>query len=305
MIWLNKWIAQLLPLIPKAVAGIFARQYISGETLDQAVNVIKDLNTQGINATLDVLGEDPSKKRECFEAVNVYKRSISAISAQKLNCGISIKPSHMGLKIDTEFCRENLSQILDHARKNGIFVRIDMEDEALKKRTVDLFFSLKKEYENVGIVIQAYLRSAIDDINQMIEKNANVRLCKGAYFPEDKKVVYKNMEIINESYAYILEKLLTSRCFTGIATHDEKLIFQSLKIIDKLNLLKTDYEFQMLYGVQEDLRNIIKSQGHSVRVYVPFGKEWFAYSIRRLRENPQMVSYILNTGIKKIFTRHA
>lgn len=301
MIWFNNLIAQVLPLVPKSLVRIFAKQYIAGETLMQALEKIRELNDQQITATLDLLGEDPKKRKDCLAAVNVYKKAIEEIRHQNLKSGVSLKPSHMGLKIDQQFCFENVHDLVLHAQKHNVFVRIDMEDVTLKADTIDLYLKLKKEFHNVGIVMQAYLRSAINDINQMIENKADIRLCKGAYFWEDKKNVYKDMQIINSSYAYLLEKLLSSHCFTAIATHDEKLVFEAIRIIDKLGLSKDKYEFQMLYGVAENLRKIIHDQGHPIRVYVPFGKEWFAYSIRRLKENPQMVNYIFANGIKSIF----
>jgi proline dehydrogenase len=176
-----------------------------------------------------------------------------------------------------------------------------MEDVTLKAETISQYLTLKKEYDNVGIVLQAYLRSGIDDISRMVDEGANVRLCKGAYYWEDRSVVYKQMDIINRSYAYLLEKLLANGCFTGIATHDEKIVFESMRLVDKLGVSKDDYEFQMLYGVEDGLRDIIRDQGYPVRVYVPFGEDWFAYSIRRLKENPKMVSYVITGMIKNLF----
>jgi proline dehydrogenase len=301
MIWLNTLIAQLLPLIPKSLVGIFAKQYIAGEKLDQALEKIRALNDQDISATLDFLGEDPKKKGDCRAAVGVYKRAIQEIHHHHLNSGVSVKPSHMGLKIDKRFCFDNLYDLVSHAQKFNVFIRIDMEDVSLKADTIDLYLTLKNEFDNVGIVMQAYLRSAIDDMNRMIEHKANVRLCKGAYYWEDRKTVYKDMRIINSSFAYLLDKLFSNQCFTGIATHDERLVFDAIKRIDKRGVSKGNYEFQMLYGVQENLRNIIRDHGHPIRVYVPFGKEWFAYAIRRLKENPKMVSYIFINGIHRIF----
>lgn len=300
MIRLNTLIAQLLVLVPKSLVEIFAKQYIAGETLSQALEKTRQLNDLKISVTLDFLGEDPQKKSECRAAVDVYKKAIKEIHNQNLKSGISLKPSQMGLKLDKQFCFDNLHDLIDHARKHMVFVRIDMEDASLKEDTIDLYLKLKKEFENVGIVMQAYLRKAIDDTNRMIQTHANIRLCKGAYYWESRKTAYKDMGIINSSYAYLLEKLLSNHCFTGIATHDEKLVFEAMKLIDKLGLSKENYEFQMLYGVREDLRKIIHEHGHPIRVYVPFGKDWFAYSVRRLKENPKMVSYIFTNGIKNI-----
>ena len=303
MIRFNTLIANLLPLFPKSFVKIFAKPYLAGETLDDAVTKIRELNHQNISATLDLLGEDPKRRSDCRAAVEMYQKAVDRIVEHHLNSGISLKPSHMGLKLDKTFCFDNIRDVVSHADVHKIFVRIDMEDITLKNDTLDLFLRLKKEFGNVGIVVQAYLRSSILDIRQMIEVKANIRLCKGAYFWEDKKNVYKDMAIINSSYAYLLEQLLSHHCFTGIATHDEKLVFEAMKIIDRLGLEKDAYEFQMLYGVEEDLRTIIRNQGHPIRVYVPFGKDWLAYSIRRLKENPKMISYIFSNSLKKMTMR--
>lgn len=299
----NTIIAHLLPLVPRSIVRIFADPYIAGETLDQALDEIHRLNRQNISATLDFLGEDPRTRSDCEKAVQVYKRAIDAIAARNLNSGVSVKPSQMGLKLDQEFCFDNFHALVSHARQHRVFVRIDMEDASLKTDTIDLYLRLKNEFSNVGIVMQAYLRMALDDTRLMIEQKANVRLCKGAYYWEDWKIAYKDMAIINSSYACVLEKLLAHHCFTGIATHDERLVFEALRIIDKLGCAPDDYEFQMLYGVQLALRTILHDQGHPIRVYVPFGREWFAYGVRRLKENPRMAGYIFLDTMKRIFNR--
>lgn len=301
--WFNNLIAGLLPLVPKKIVEVFARQYIAGETLAQAVEKIREFNDRQIHATLDLLGEAPKHRGDSLKAVETYKKAIHAIHENKLLSGISLKPSQMGLKIDKAFCFDNIQTLVQAAGKKDIFVRIDMEDISLKKDTQAFFLRLNETYDNVGIVMQAYIKSGIDDVNRMISHKADIRLCKGAYYWEDSRVVYKDMAIINSSYAYLLEKLLAAGCFTGIATHDEKLVFEALKLIDRLNLSTDQYEFQMLYGVSAELGRTIRDQGHRVRVYVPFGKDWFAYSVRRLKENPKMVSYIFENGLKKLLNR--
>ncbi|MBU3953011.1 MAG: proline dehydrogenase family protein [Proteobacteria bacterium] len=297
MIWLNTLITLLLPFVPKSLVKFIARHYIAGETLEQAVVKTKQLNRQKIQVTLDLLGEDPVSKAHCTQAVRVYEKTIEAIHVNGLGSGISLKPSHMGLKLDKAFCLENIRHLVTLADKHQMFVRIDMEDASLCQETLDLFSTLNEQFSNVGIVVQAYLRRSIDDVNDLISQGANIRLCKGAYYWENRATAYKDKVIVNESYVYLLEKLLSHGCFVGIATHDEQLVFQALKLIDKLDLPGGSYEFQMLYGVEEQLRKILVDSGHPVRVYLPFGKQWFAYSVRRLKENPKMVGYILaNAG---------
>lgn len=294
MIWLNNLIALILPFVPRSLVKLFAKQYIAGETLEQALEKTTQLNQEGLGVTLDLLGEDPGDKFACTRALGVYEKAIEAIHTKGLNAGISLKPSHMGLKLDKAFCLANIRHLVEAAAQHQIFVRIDMEDASLCQDTMDLFLSLHDQYSNVGLVIQAYLRRSIEDINRLGDLRANIRLCKGAYYWEGRPVVYKYPDIIIESYIYLLEKLLSRGCFVGIATHDERLVFQSLTLIDRLGLSKEAYEFQMLFGVEEELRQILLKSGHPIRVYLPFGEEWFAYSLRRFRENPRMVGYILS-----------
>jgi len=301
MIWFNNLIAKILPYFPKPFVGIFARQYIAGEMLDDAVREVKNLNAQGICATIDLLGEEKKVKEDALKAVDVYKQVLKVIDQEKLDANISVKPTHMGLKLDKEFCYDNIKALLEEAKKINSFVRMDMEDSSCTDDTIDIYLRLKKDYSNVGTVFQSYMRRVVDDVNKVIPHNANLRLCKGAYYWEKREAVYKDDEIVNNTFQYIMEKLLSNQCYIGIATHDEKLVWEGIKLVDKLNLKKDEYEFQMLLGVDPQLRRIIVDGGHRLRVYVPFGKEWFAYSIRRLKENPKMVNYIIKHTINRIF----
>lgn len=300
MIWLNTLIAHLIPFLPKSFVGLMARQYIAGETLEDAITATRSLNREGVQVTLDLLGEDPESGKDCTNALAVYQEAIKTIKSQGLLAGISLKPSQMGLKLDRDFCLSNIRKLVKMASGNDIFVRIDMEDASLCDATLGIFLSLANEFSNVGIVIQAYLRRSMEDTAALAEKRANVRLCKGAYYWEDRKTVYKDKEIVNQSYTCLLETLLSANCFVGIATHDEKLVFQGLRLVNKMGLSRGDYEFQMLYGVDGELQKILVDAGHPMRVYLPFGKDWFAYSVRRLKENPMIVGYILTRGIKML-----
>jgi proline dehydrogenase len=301
MIWFNNLIAKILPYVPKPLVGIFARQYIAGETLDDAVREVKNLNAQGICATIDLLGEEKKVKEDALKAVDVYKQVLKVIDQEKLDANISVKPTHMGLKLDKEFCYNKFKTLVEEARKINSFVRMDMEDSSCTDDTIDIYLRLKKDYSNVGTVFQSYMRRVVDDVNKVIPHQANLRLCKGAYYWEKREVVYKDGEIVNDTFQYIMEKLLANRCYVGIATHDEKLVWEGIKLVDKLKLKKDEYEFQMLLGVDPQLRRIIVDGGHRLRVYVPFGKEWFAYSIRRLKENPKMLNYIIKNTFMRIF----
>ena len=300
MKWLDQMIVWSLPLVPKPIVRFFSKIYIAGSTLEDGVKKVKELNAKGIMATMDLLGEFSKEEAICKQAADSYIEMLHTIDREKLDSNVSLKPTHMGLLISKEFCYQNIRRIVQEAQKLNNFVRIDMEDHTTTDDTIDIYLKLKEEFGNqhVGTVIQAYLRRTIDDINKLIAHQANLRLCKGIYV-EPKEIAFKDMAIINESYKYNLDKLLSNGCYTGIATHDEKLIYHALTVIDRLKLKKEDYEFQMLLGVQEQLRDILVKAGHRLRVYVPFGKDWYGYSTRRLKENPRMAGYVF----KRIFSK--
>lgn len=292
----NKLVVISLPLVPKFLVHVFAKKYIAGPDLEDAIRLITQFNSRGICATIDLLGEEIKNQEEALQVVASYKEILTAINIHKLDSNISIKPTHLGLKIDKEFCYKNIYNLVLEAKRHNNFVRIDMEDHTCTSDTIEIYLRLHKEFQNVGVVIQAYLRRTVDDINPLLKHKANLRLCKGIYM-ESRDIAFKDPEIINYNFNYNLEKLLSAGCYVGIATHDEKIVWHALSLIDKLKLKKDEYEFQMLLGVDEQLRNIIVSAGHHLRVYVPFGKKWYAYSIRRLKENPNIARNV----IKNIF----
>ena len=300
MNWFNKLIALILPFVPKPIVGFFSRHYIAGDKLEDAVRLVKELNAQKMMATIDVLGEEVKEEEQSLKAVALYKEVLEAIHQNGLDANISVKPTHMGLKIDKEFCFENIKQLVSEAVKFNNFVRIDMEDATTTDDTIDLYLRLKKEFNNVGTVLQSYLRRTLDDINHLIPHQANLRYCKGIY-NEKREIAYKEKSIINDNFNYGLEKLLQNGCYVGIATHDEKLVWHALKLIDQLQLKRHQYEFQMLLGVDHELRRILVNSGHRLRVYVPFGTEWFGYSTRRLKENPAMAGHIIKNIFNRIF----
>lgn len=293
MKWFDQLIVWGLPLVPKPIVKFFSKIYIAGSTLKEGVAKVKELNAKGIMATMDLLGEFSTDEKICLQAADSYIEMLRTIDREKLDSNVSLKPTHMGLMISKDFCYQNIRRVVQEAQKLGNFVRIDMEDHTTTDTTIEIYLKLKEEFggQHVGTVIQAYLRRTIDDINHLIEHKANLRLCKGIYV-EPKKVAFKDMAIINESFKYNLDKLLSNGCYTGIATHDEKLIYHALTVIDRLKLKRENYEFQMLLGVQEELREILVNAGHRLRVYVPFGKDWYGYSTRRLKENPRMAGYV-------------
>ena len=243
MIWLNNLIAKILPILPKPIVGLFARQYIAGETLEAAVQKIKALMDQDICVTTDLLGEEVKDKNDSLKAVDSYCEILKVIDKEKLDANISVKPTQMGLKLNKEFCYNNIKTLVELAKKIDNFVRIDMEDSSCLDDTIDIYLHLLKDYSNVGVVVQAYLRQLPGVVNKLIPHKPNLRLCKGAYYWEKREIVYKNAQIINNSYTYVLEKLLSHGCYVGIATHDEKLVWEGLRLIDKLKLNPDQYFF--------------------------------------------------------------
>ncbi|NOX88787.1 MAG: proline dehydrogenase [Calditrichaeota bacterium] len=289
---LDKMVVWSLPLVPKPIVKIFSKIYIAGSKLEDGVVTVRKLNKKGMMATMDLLGEFCDTKEKAEKAADAYIEILHTIQSEGLNSNVSLKPTHMGLLIDKEFCYRNIRRIVAEAEKLNNFVRIDMEDHTTTTDTIEMYLRLKEEFDDhVGTVIQAYLRRTMEDINHLIKHKANLRLCKGIYV-EPREIAYKDMAIINENFKYNLEKLLANGCYVGIATHDEKLVWHALMLIEKYNLKPEQYEFQMLLGVDEKLREIIVNAGHRLRVYVPFGEDWYGYSTRRLKENPKMAGIV-------------
>jgi proline dehydrogenase len=294
---LDRAIARTLPLVPKSIVRRVANRYIAGETVDDALRVVKGLNERGIRATLDILGEHIHNLDQARRAATGYAGLLDAIDRQKLDANISIKLTQLGLKVDFQACLEMTRSIVQHAGEMKNFVRIDMEDSSCTTDTLRIYRGLRRDYSNVGVVIQAYLRRTVDDVCALEDLHPNFRLCKGVYV-EPREISYRDMRVINRNYAYILEKLLRAGSYVGIATHDELMVWEAFRILRDLKLPPTAYEFQMLLGVDEQLRDIIRTAGHNLRVYIPFGRDWYAYSVRRLRENPRLAGYVFKAMFK-------
>ena len=299
----NKAVSQTLPVVPKTIVGYFAKRYIAGEAIDDAVRTVKRLTSEGASATIDVLGEEITQKEHAQNAANLYKEVLHRIHAEHLDSGVSLKPTHMGLKLDKSFCYNNIREIVQLADQYGRFVRIDMEDHSTTDDTLDMYIRLKKEFSNVGTVIQAYLRRTLGDVNALLPQKPDLRLCKGIYI-EPYSMSYKDHDIVNRNFTYALEKLLSGGARVGIATHDEKLVWEAIRIIDHYQVPRDQYEFQMLLGVTPELRRIIISAGHRMRVYIPFGAEWLQYSTRRLKENPDIVGHVTKSMFQRMFSRN-
>ena len=298
----NKLIAAILPYFPKKFIWIFSRAYISGETLNDAMRVSKELNSKKIKVTLDVLGEFIKNLDEAESNKKEYIHLIEVSYQNHIDGNFSLKPTSFGLLIDKEKCYNHIREIVAKAAEFSGFIRIDMEDSPCTDDEIALFRRLKAEFPaNVGLVLQAYLKRTFDDIKQMLDLNSaeipvSYRLCKGIYI-EPESISYKRYEEINQHYLEDLEFMFKNKIYAGIATHDKPLIEGAYNLISKYNVPKNMYEFQMLYGVTPKLRESIVNEGHNMRVYVPFGNQWFGYSTRRLKENPKMATHI----IKAIF----
>ena len=287
----NRIIIAVVQLMPRSIVWIFSKKYIAGKTLEEAVQVVKKLNQKNIYATIDVLGEAIQNKEEAVVAKGECLSVLNTIEDNKLKANLSLKPTQLGLNLDEEFAFQQASEILKRAGELKNFVRLDMEDSPYTDATINLYKKLVKDYNNVGIVLQAYLKRTFDDVVILNKLNTNYRLCKGIYV-EPATIAYKDKQAIRNNYIKSLEKILKAGNYVGIATHDEYLINEAYKMINELKIPKDKFEFQMLLGVREDLRDKINSDGYKIRIYVPFGEHWYKYSMRRLKENPSIAGHI-------------
>jgi proline dehydrogenase len=304
MMFFNRIIAAILPFMPKGFVWIFSKKYIAGKTIDQAIAISKELNANGSMVTIDLLGEFITQLDEAEKNKDEYLNIIEQVQKHKINGNYSLKPTMFGLLIDEETCYKNIREIVKKAASYNNFVRVDIEDSQCVDMEIKLFRRLKAEFpKNVGLVLQAYLKRTRKDIEDMLDLNTkelpvNYRLCKGIYV-ESEKIAYKKYEEINKHFLIDLEYMFQQGIYPGIATHDVKLVEGAYQLIEKYKVPNDKFEFQMLYGVTPGLRQSIIDKGYRMRVYVPFGEKWFAYSTRRLKENPRMAQDI----IKGIFIR--
>ncbi len=282
-----------MPFVPKPIVGRVARRYVAGDTLDDAVHTLRALNEEGAMGTVDILGEEVREPVKATAAVEDYLRLLDRIDEEKLDANISIKPTMLGLKFDQTLCEENLRRIVGRAAEFGNFVRIDMEDHTCTDNTLQLYRQMHEKHpSSVGVVLQSYLHRTIADINGLLPLDPNIRICKGIY-REPREIAWKNFETIRANFVFAAEKLLSSGAYVGIATHDPHLVWAGMQIVDRLGLDRERYEFQMLLGVDPELRRVILANGHRLRVYVPYGRDWYPYSIRRLRENPTIAHHVV------------
>jgi proline dehydrogenase len=297
---LNKLITTALPIIPKSIVGQVAKRYIAGTLLNDGVRVVQELNNHGMTATMDLLGEFVQDLKEAEKVREGILEIIQAISENNLLSGVSIKPTQLGLQIDKNLAYRNIKSIVEAGNKTGLFVRIDMEDARTTDDTLEIYRRIRADgLTNTGVVIQAYLHRSEDDVKELLKDGTNFRICKGIY-NESPSIAFKGRQEIRDNFIKLLRLMLENGNQTGIATHDDYLINGATKLIHDLGISKEKYEFQMLLGVREKRRNEIVREGYRLRVYVPFGEQWYAYSTRRLKENPNMAWYIT----KAIFIRN-
>ena len=295
----NSIVTSALPILPKWFAKPFARPYVAGQTEDDAVTHIRTLNEKGFSATVDILGEHVLKKEEARDITAQYCHLYDRILNESLDCNISMKPTHVGLNISLAEAMSNITTILKKAQEHENFLRIDMENSLFTDQTIEIYHHCKTIYNNVGVVIQSYLHRSIDDILFLANDQFNSRICKGIY-KESEYIAYQNREEIQDNFLTLAKTMATRNAYSAFATHDQELIDRLLDWIITDKVPKDLFEFQVLYGVPMNGRlEALLGAGYKVRVYVPYGPDWFDYSVRRLTENPKIISYVLKNFFRK------
>jgi proline dehydrogenase len=284
----------------------FASRFVAGETLDTALEAVKQLNSKGITATLDLLGESVHNEKEARESARAYIEMLDRIQTSHLDANVSVKLTAMGLDISEDLCVANMQNILDRAREHESFVRLDMESSEYTQKTLDLFYErLYPSYRgNVGLVLQSYLYRTASDVEEANKASARVRLCKGAY-KEPASVAYPEKTDVDDSYLRCMRALLTNGHYPGIATHDEVMVRETKRFARENDIKNDQFEFQMLYGVRRDLQDKLIREGYRLRVYVPFGTQWYPYLMRRLAERPANVAFITGNIVKEMMGRRS
>jgi len=288
-----------MPWVPKPIVSRVASRYVAGENIDDAVRTLREMNSEGAMGTVDVLGEEVHERSKTERAVSQYLELLDRIKVEGLDANISIKPTMLGLKIDEYLCADNVNTIVGRAAELGSFVRIDMEDHTCTDATLRLYRRIHDAHPlAVGVVLQSYLHRTTADVAGLLPRNPNIRMCKGIY-REPRAIAWEDFETVRANFIYNVEKLLSAGAYVGIATHDPHLVWAGMAVVDQLKLGRDRYEFQMLLGVDPELRSIILSAGHRLRVYVPYGRDWYPYSMRRLRENPTIAHHVVRAMLAR------
>jgi proline dehydrogenase len=301
---LDRAIVRLLPAVPRPLVQKLSERYIAGPELKDARETVRRLNAEEKRATIDVLGEEITNEEEAAAIVRAYQDVFADIERCGLDSGVSVKLTGLGLKLDYELCRENLRVVVEDAASRGNFVRLDMEDSSTTDNTLRLYRELRESgHDNVGIVLQAMLRRTLDDVEALRDLQPSVRICKGIYL-EPAEIAYQDFEEVRGAFVEALEGLLDAGGHVGIATHDEWLLDEGRRLVAERGLARDDYEFQMLLGVRPELGDVLVREGHRLRIYVPFGRHWYEYSLRRLQENPKLAGYIAADTVGRLLGRN-
>jgi proline dehydrogenase len=301
MRFLDRLVARSLPVFPRFLVRWVASRYIAGEESADALRTVEGLNRRGALATLDVLGEEVSEGAQAREIARGYREVLAEIGRRDLSSGVSVKLSGLGVRRDAGLARALLSEVVAAAREVRRFVRIDMEDSSLTEATLSIYRGLREEgFANLGIVLQACLRRTMDDAAALADLRPDVRVVKGIYV-EPEAISLRDPEAIRENYVRLLDFLVSRGCRAAAATHDGKLVFAAKEIMRRRGIAAGGLEFQMLLGVRESLRDALLAGGQRVRIYVPFGKLWYEYSVRRLRENPAIAGHVTRALFGQVF----
>jgi proline dehydrogenase len=297
---LDRAIVRVLPAVPKPVVKRLSSRYIAGDQLSDACRVVKRLNDKGKFATVDVLGEEITTEEEALALVAEYEQVLEAIQREGLDSNVSVKLTGFGLKLDRSLCRHNLARLVRSAGGRGNFVRIDMEDSSTTSDTLALYRELRAEgLDNVGIVLQSYMKRTLTDIAELVDLKPNVRVCKGIYV-EPPEVAYQDFETVRLNFVEAVAALLDNGSYVGIATHDDWIIAEALTLLEERELRPQQYEFQMLLGVRSHLGDELVREAHRLRIYVPYGRQWYEYSLRRLQENPKIAGYVAMDTLRRL-----
>ena len=300
----DRAIVRLLPAVPRPVVQKLSERYIAGPELKDAREAVRRINAEGKLATIDVLGEEITTEEEAAAIVRAYQDVFADIERCGQDANVSVKLTALGLKLGHDLCRDNLRTVVEDAASRGNFVRIDMEDSSTTDDTLRLYRELREEgHRNLGVVLQAMLRRTVSDIDALADLRPSVRLCKGIYV-EPPEIAYQDYEAVRASFVRALEALLVAGSYVGIATHDDWLLREGRRLVAEHGLTRDDYEFQMLLGVRAELGEELVVDGHRLRIYVPFGRHWYAYSLRRLQENPKIAGYIAADTLGRLIGRN-
>jgi proline dehydrogenase len=300
---IDRAIVRLLPAVPRPLVQLFSQRYIAGPELKDARDAVRRVNAEGKMATIDVLGEEITSEEDAAAIVRAYQDVFADIEQCGLDSNVSVKLTALGLNLGHDLCRRNLRTVVEDAATRKNFVRIDMEDSSTTDETLRLYRELREEgFENLGIVFQAMLRRTLGDIGALADLKPSVRLCKGIYV-EPAKIAYRDRDAVRKAFVQALEALLTCGSYVGIATHDRWLVDEGRRLVKERGLGRDDYEFQMLLGVTPGLGDELIREGHRLRIYIPFGRHWYAYSLRRLQENPRIAGYIASDTVGRLVGR--